>query len=121
MRGTKALRHEGTKGSALERFRLRACVPNRLRASRGFTLVEMLTTVAVLVVVLGMMVSLARDVRNRSANELTSEILTKLDYLMADYVKNNGGHLPVVTPLVSGGMVAKEESIKGTVWQSNEE
>lgn len=52
---------------------------------RGFTLVEMLTTVAVLVIVLGMMVSLARDVRTRSADRLTKDLLHRLDGLVAAY------------------------------------
>jgi prepilin-type N-terminal cleavage/methylation domain-containing protein len=51
----------------------------------GFTLIEMLTTVALLVIVLGLMVSLARDVRNRSADNLTKDILRKLDRLVDQY------------------------------------
>ena len=51
----------------------------------GFTLVEMLTTVAGLVIVLGLMVSLARDVRNRSADRLTKDILHRLDSLVNQY------------------------------------
>src|SRR5437868_12102334 len=59
---------------------------------RGFTLIEMLTTVAVLVIVLGLMVSLARDVRNRSAERLTKDLLRRLDTLVAQYrVKNLRG------------------------------
>src|SRR3954471_16721867 len=52
---------------------------------RAFTLIEMLTTVAVLVIVLGIMVSLARDVRTRSADRLTKDILRRLDTLVAQY------------------------------------
>ena len=52
---------------------------------RGFTLIEMLTTVAVLVIVLGLMVSLARDVRTRSAERLTKDLLNRLDTLVAAY------------------------------------
>src|SRR5204863_5667763 len=51
----------------------------------AFTLVEMLTTVAVLVIVLGLMVSLARDVRTRSADRLTKDLLHRLDSLVAQY------------------------------------
>jgi len=39
---------------------------------RAFTLIEMLVTCAVLVIVMGLMVSLARHVRSTSANELTA-------------------------------------------------
>lgn len=48
----------------------------------------MLTTVAALVIVLGLMVSLARDVRHRSADHLTKDILRRLDGLVAQYRKN---------------------------------
>src|SRR4051812_40017207 len=80
MTGTQARRHEGTEG-----IPLRASVPSCLRA---FTLIEMLTTVAALVIVLGLMVSLARDVRHRSADHLTKDILRRLDGLVAQYRKN---------------------------------
>src|SRR5436305_6543773 len=75
---------------------------------RGFTLIEMLTTVAVLVIVLGLMVSLARDVRNRSAERLTKDLLRRLDLLVAQYKQRNLKSLspdeqkayPVVHPLL---------------------
>src|SRR5439155_4475301 len=57
----------------------------RSRSTTAFTLVEMLTTVAVLVIVLGLMVSLARDVRTRSAERLTKDLLRRLDVLVAQY------------------------------------
>jgi prepilin-type N-terminal cleavage/methylation domain-containing protein len=66
---------------------------------RGFTLIEMLTTVAVLVIVLGLMVSLARDVRQRSAAGLTGELLAKLDVVMGQYVKHYGTLPPIGTQL----------------------
>ena len=71
---------------------------NSLR--RAFTLIEMLTTVAVLVIVLGLMVSLARDVRNRSAERVTKDMLAKLDRMMAQYAERNNQALPPITPLV---------------------
>ena len=49
----------------------------------------MLTTVAVLVIVLGLMVSLARDVRNRSAERLTKDLLRRLDLLVGQYKSRN--------------------------------
>jgi hypothetical protein len=45
----------------------------------------MLTVVAVLVIVLGLMVSLARDVRTRSADRLTKDLLARLDGLVDQY------------------------------------
>ena len=56
-----------------------------MRLPRAFTLIEMLTTVAVLVIVLGLMVSLARDVRTRSADRLTKDLLARLDTLVEQY------------------------------------
>lgn len=60
----------------------------------------MLTTVAVLVILLGLMVSLARHVRTSSAQILTKTLLTKLDVLMAQYQKTYDGSLPDVTPAI---------------------
>jgi type II secretory pathway pseudopilin PulG len=69
----------------------------RPRCSRSaFTLIEMLTVVAVLIVVLGLMVSLARYVRDQSAQVLTRKLLGDLDVLMAQYLEHNGGRLPAV-------------------------
>src|SRR3954470_17522401 len=57
----------------------------KLQIRAAFTLIEMLTTVAVLVIVLGLMVSLARDVRTRSAERLTKDLLARLDTLVEQY------------------------------------
>ncbi|MEO6435344.1 MAG: hypothetical protein ABIP55_06230 [Tepidisphaeraceae bacterium] len=54
----------------------------------------MLTTVAVLVIVLGLMVSLARDVRTRSADRLTTDVLRRLDTLVLQYRVRSLGPLP---------------------------
>jgi len=54
----------------------------------------MLTTVAALVIVLGLMVSLARDVSNRSADRLTKDILHRLDGLVAQYRAKALSQLP---------------------------
>jgi prepilin-type N-terminal cleavage/methylation domain-containing protein len=55
------------------------------RKRSGFTLLEMLTTVAALVILLGLMVSLARWVRDASAVDLTKDLLRRLDGLMDQY------------------------------------
>jgi len=57
---------------------------------RGFTLVEMLTTVALLIIALGLMVSLARYVRSHSAEELTRRILINLHSAMLEYTQKFG-------------------------------
>src|SRR5438874_6116960 len=68
----------------------------------GFTLIEMLTAVALLVIVLGLMVSLARYVRNRSATQLTREILANLNDAMSRYVEQYSAkpHVPVLVESV---------------------
>src|SRR4051794_11699409 len=66
---------------------------------RGFTLIEMLTVVAALIILLGLMVSLAWDVRRQSSERLTKDLLRKLDVLMAQYVARHK-QLPQVTPLI---------------------
>ena len=65
----------------------------------AYTLIEMLTTIAILVIALGLMVSLARRVRAQSARALTESVLLKLDGLMAQYVSRHH-QLPVVAPFV---------------------
>jgi type II secretory pathway pseudopilin PulG len=73
-----------------------------LHPSRSaFTLIEMLITVAILIIVLGLMVSLARYVRDRSAQQLTRDLLGQLDNLMLQYMEHNGGALPPVDPILS--------------------
>src|SRR5437867_1409260 len=73
-------------------------IGNRKSAIRAFTLIEMLTAVALLVIVLGLMVSLARYVRNRSATQLTREILANLNEAMARYVETYSAkpHVPLL-------------------------
>lgn len=68
---------------------------------RGFTLLEMLTTAAALAIVLGLMVSLSRHVRNASAMEFTKTLLHQLDVLMAQYETDYHG-LPDIAPFVAG-------------------
>lgn len=73
--------------------------PATLYARRGFTLVEMLTVIAALIILLGLMVSLAWDVRRQSSERLTKALLVKLDALMTEYTARHQ-QLPQVTPLV---------------------
>ena len=51
------------------------------------------------VILLGLMVSLAWDVRRQSSERLTKDLLRKLDVLMAQYVARHK-QLPQVTPLI---------------------
>src|SRR4051812_1700250 len=69
---------------------------------RGYTLLEMLTTVAALVILLGLMVSLARSVRSASAQELTKDLLRRLDTLTDQYEARRN-QLPQVASLLPPG------------------
>jgi type II secretory pathway pseudopilin PulG len=89
---------------------------------RAFTLIEMLTTVAVLIIVLGLMVSLARYVRDQSANQLTADLLRKLDAAVRRYADQNNGQLPAVTPLIPEGAALPDEvTLHHTARRNNEE
>lgn len=74
------------------------------RRHKAFTLLEMLTTVAVLILVLGMMVSLAHYVRNELAVEATKDVLHRLDAMMQQYASREG-HLPAVEPFIPPGLM----------------
>src|SRR4051794_16030117 len=70
----------------------------RCRSCRAaFTLIEVATTVAILIIVLGLMVSLARQVRKQAGMTLTKDLLRRLDAAMGQYAQRNGGKTPGVT------------------------
>ncbi len=87
--------------------------------NRAFTLIEMLTTVAVLIIVLGLMVSLARYVRDRSAQQLTREELKELETLMAQYVESNAGQMPAVDPILPGDAAPEESALADAARRNN--
>lgn len=66
----------------------------------AFTLIEMLATVAVLVILLGIIVDLARHVRSRSAGEVTRRMLAELDEALSRYQLKNSDQVPAITPLL---------------------
>lgn len=68
-------------------------------ARAGFTLIEVLTVVALLIIVLGLMVSLAWDVRRQSSDRLTRDLLVKLHVLMSQYMERHK-RMPQVTAFV---------------------
>jgi len=82
-----------------------------LTASGGFTLTEMLATVAVLIILLGLMVDLAHYVRDASANEITKNLLMQLDSQMARYISRNGGRVPEIYPLIDSPTVPDEQTL----------
>ena len=83
---------------------------SRISARRGFTLLEMLTTVAAFVIVLGLMVDLARHVRNESAIDLTKSLLRRLDGLMAEY-EAHYHRLPQVAPFIDAKTADPQEPV----------
>lgn len=84
----------------------------------GFTLIEVLVTVTALVIILGLMVGLARQVRSRSAQGLTRELLTQLDRQLAQYMATNDGAVPPQGCLPDG-VTSSEKTIQVQAEQVN--
>jgi hypothetical protein len=72
----------------------------------------MLATVAALVILLGLMVSLARYVRRQASDQLTKQLLAQLDVLVRNY-QTRYKALPAVTPFVSGNQTGADLSSAG--------
>jgi hypothetical protein len=89
----------------------------------GFTLIEMLTTVAVLIIALGLMVSLARNVRDQSAQQLTNQLLRQLAALMNEYADASRWQLPATTPVIPLDAIfpPEEPAIELLARRNNEE
>jgi prepilin-type N-terminal cleavage/methylation domain-containing protein len=77
---------------------------------RGFTLLELLTVVAALVIVFGLMVSLARHVRGSSAVALTSRLLADLDAALRDYQSGHPGSVNAL-PLLTDDQDQADEAV----------
>jgi hypothetical protein len=72
--------------------------------------------------VLGLMVSLARFVRDRSANSLSRDVLAQLSLQLDAYMAHNHDQLPAVTPLVEGdGPLPDEETLARAARKNNQE
>ena len=70
----------------------------------------MLTVVALLIIVLGLMVSLAWDVRRQSSERLTKDLLLKLHVLMNQYVEHHK-RLPQISPFIETGSAPRESAV----------
>jgi hypothetical protein len=68
----------------------------------------MLTVVAALIILLGLMVSLAWDVRRQSSERLTKDLLVKLDVLMGQYLARHK-QMPQVLALVDPGIAGEPQ------------
>jgi hypothetical protein len=87
---------------------------------RCFTLIEMLSTVSALVIVLGLMVSLARHVRSRESGALSRQVLASLDDLLQrDPALEK--LLEGVPPLVRAGAAAEEAEYQRAALRNNRE
>lgn len=86
----------------------------------AFTMIEMLTTIAALVIVLGLMVSLARYVRERSAQQLTKNLLVNLDSLTGAFLSRHG-QLPPARTLIASVSTPSEPVIRASARVNNEE
>ena len=81
----------------------------------------MLTTVGAMIIILGLMVSLARSVRSASAQELTKDLLHKLDVLMDQY-EARYGTLPAIAPFFPDSPATVTESaLQHNAYQNNRE
>ncbi|MFI5381570.1 MAG: type II secretion system protein, partial [Tepidisphaerales bacterium] len=80
---------------------------------RGFTLVETLSAVALLVILLGLMVSLARYVRHRSSEKLTRQVLAKLENVARQYRSLEPELARQVPPLIGKGESGSDEQLMG--------
>lgn len=63
---------------------------NKSRKDQGFTVLELLTTLAFLVVLMGLMVSLARYVRTNAAEQITRRTLAELQNRLDQYYQRLG-------------------------------
>jgi hypothetical protein len=68
-----------------------------------------MTAIALLVIVLGLMISLARHVRASSADGLTKDILRRLDTAMTAYVRQYGS-IPTVPEFIDPKQTSLAES-----------
>ena len=98
-----------------------SCILRSAFRIRAFTLIEMLTVVSVLIIVLGLMVSLARYVRDQSANQLTASLLHRLDTAVREYADLNDGQLPPATALIGDGVPVPDEITLHRIARRNNE
>jgi hypothetical protein len=85
-----------------------------MRRRRGVNILEMLTAMAGLVIVLGLMASLANYVRARSADTLTRQLLGRLQAILAEYhgpeYDSLQAALRSVPPLIGSEQDARNEA-----------
>jgi type II secretory pathway pseudopilin PulG len=103
------LRIAGRRGRPRGLRRPGAPIQNpKSKTQNGFTLIEMLTVAASLIIVLGLMTSLARYIRGRSAGTATKRMLVQLDGLIREHHRATG-ELPMVPPLIADAASSLDE------------
>jgi type II secretory pathway pseudopilin PulG len=85
---------------------------------RGYTLVELFLTLAVLMIILGLMRNLANRVRGASADQLTRQVLAQLTAAMADY-QTVHHELPPVQSVAETGQAPSEYTLQLLARQNN--
>jgi hypothetical protein len=78
--------------------------------THGYTIVEMLATVAGLLIAMGLMMNLTRHVRSSSASSLTKDLLRRLDSAMARYVRRDGGLPSTGNPFILENEVVVDDA-----------
>jgi type II secretory pathway pseudopilin PulG len=88
--------------------------------NRAYTLVELFLTLAVLMIVLGLMMNLSNRVRRESCDRLTRQVLARLTALMGEYQKTYNA-LPPVQPLLQSGPPPAEPALQLLAGQNNQQ
>lgn len=92
----------------------------RLPSGRNaFTVVELFVTIAILIIVFGVMVDMANRVRRNSADKLTRQILRQLTVLMDNYLAHNNDQLPPVAPFMPRNLVSDESTLQTEARRNN--
>lgn len=81
----------------------------------------MLTTIAVLVIVFGLVISLANFVRNTSATDLTVSLLRKMEEQLTQYSRRSYGQLPSVAPFDPSPDQPEDVALFRAARQNNED
>jgi type II secretory pathway pseudopilin PulG len=85
---------------------------------RGYTLVELFLTLAVVMIVLGMMINLSKRVRSESADKATRLMLSRLTVLLAQYNTTYGDY-PPIAPFIPDGQHPTEQSLQAAAVANN--
>jgi type II secretory pathway pseudopilin PulG len=113
------VRMQNESRAASPRIHSAFCIHRSAFSSSAFTVVELFVTIAVLIIVLGVMVDLANRVRRNSADQLTRQILRQLTVQMDNYMAHNNAQLPPVTPFMARNLVTDESTLRTDARRNN--